>query len=473
MFTIAPFRSLRTSIARSLLLFGAAGVIVGLGTSCESSKTAIGEGLLTSISGQNTVVDTIFVSLADTSSVDWATFRVYVPTANQGALLVGKANDIVATTIVKFPRVGQWTETRYVEVDGSAVLDTITITPTAIAVDSTRQLRLAFRRYVTDPAPITLEGYQIPGDWQTADSSTAEVPDAWFTTPPVFTGAELVTTYDATNGVYSLTEIDLPANVIEGIFADSLSFAIRAENPTTMAQIEAREGQLLPPYLLFYMRTQITSSLFPNDPPQDSVLARSYLAAVDEFRLTYDPVTSVATPAPETMLLHEGVTWRGYLKFKRFDIAGLSNPDGTVPRTSTSNRARLQFLVADRGASFQPDSAYIRIYELAEPFEMSAAQKADLTFVGDRLNQIGVGFDTVERLTASNDSMRVFEVADLVNKWWTRPDQNDGIILNLAVTANSSAEENTRVDALEIVGARLIVTATLPPVLTSSEAEGE
>lgn len=469
MFTSTPFRSLRTAFARFLLLFGTTGVIVGLGTSCESSKTAIGEGLLTSISGQNTVVDTIFVSLADTNAFEWSTFRVFVPTANQSALLVGKANDIVATALVKFPRVTQWTETRYVEVDGTVTTDTITITPTAIAVDSTRQLRLAFRRYVTDPAPMTLEGYQIPGDWQVADSSTTEVPDTWFSTSPVFTGMDLVTAYDADNGVYSLTKIDLPANVIEGIFTDSLSFAIRAENPTTMAQIEAREGQLLPPYLLFYMRTQVTSSLFPDELPRDSVLARSYLAAVDEFRLAHDPVTSAATPAAETMLLHEGATWRGYLKFKRFDIVGLSNADGTVPRTSTSNRARLQLLVADKGNSFQPDSAYIRIYELAEPFELSAAQTADLTFVGDRLNQIGVGFDTVERLAASSDTVRVFEIADLLNKWWTTPDQNNGIVLNLAVTANSSAEENTRVDALEVVGARLIVTATRPPVLTSSD----
>lgn len=446
-----------------------AGFITCVGTSCESSKTAVGEGLLTSISGQTTVVDTIFVSFADTSTVEWSSFRVFVPTETQGALLVGKANNIVATALVKFPKIAQWRELEYKDIDGTAVIDTLTITPYEVIADSTHQLRLAFRGFVTDQAPITLEGYRLADGWHASDSSTAEVPDAWFSDPPIFSGVELLTTYDEDNSIHTLTEIDMPVDVLERIFTDSLSIAIRAENPTTMAQIEAREGQLVPPYLLFYMRAIVESSLLADEGPRDSLIARSFLASSDEFRLSHDPPGSEVMPAPETMLLQQGVTWRGYLKFKRFDIAGLSRPDGTVPRTSTANRARLKLFLEDRGGSFQPDSAYVRVYELAEPYVLEKAQTADLTLVGDRLNQIGVGFDTVEKLSESSNVVRVFEISDLLNKWWTKPSQNDGIIINLAVLPNAAAEENTRVDALEIVGAQLIVTATLPPVLTPSD----
>jgi hypothetical protein len=420
------------------------------GVACEGTKTGVGENLYTSIAGQQTVHDTLQFSLTDPSDMEYSTYPVHVSASGSRAILIGEANNLRGTALLKFPQVIPWNTSR-VTYDGETYnTEALTITPTSVAGDSVIQIRLLFRRYVTDPAPVTLEGWSIPATWDPADSVTAQMPDDWFTTPTAFSGDTLVVLGGSADADSFLTFIDLDSTAIESVVSDSIAFAIRAISPQTMAQIYSLEGQFIAPQLLLSFNATVKSG--DDGAVWDTVLTRTYLATDDTYRL--DHIGPVSMAAAGSIHLGAGAISRGYLRVNKFNITDIDSA-GVVPQSASANSAVLEFDVRDLGNTFQPDSAFVQILELGEEFNLEEATLAELSIVGDRTLQTGLGFDTVQD-TSSITTLRVLEIADLVNRWWKTPDENYGVLMMLA-------EENTRVDALEIVGARLIITTTAPP----------
>ena len=116
-------------------LFNAVGLAVlvfaGMATipSCSSTKTAVGEGLLTGVTGQDTYRDTLELSLTDTAAVAYRNFGVQFPNGSSSVLLVGTANDLSATVLLRFSRLISWTEVHADDEAEEFTLDTLVFTP--------------------------------------------------------------------------------------------------------------------------------------------------------------------------------------------------------------------------------------------------------------------------------------------------------------------------------------------------------
>ena len=456
-------RAITTNMGRTAAI-GA--LVLAATVSCESTRTAVGGGLLASVADEATRHDTLSFALSDTSAVSWASYPVQISAASSRLLLVGEANDYRATTLIKFSKLEEWTEERDYYDGTEWQTETITITPYEIAGDST-ELRLTFRGWATDPADVLLQGWRIPGDWVVADSVTQAMPADWFTGAPAFSGDSLVMGGDGSGTNTEISFIAIDSSAAATMLDDSLSFAIQALNPTTLAQIYSVESEVILPHLIVTYRATVKSSI-EGVISQDSVITRTFIAARDTYRL--ERLAGPNTPAPDVVMLGSGAPRRGYFKLNRYDIPGMST-DGVPVETATANTAVLEVTLADRGNTFQSDSVRLELLELGEEYAYESARQGELSFLSTRLTQ-GVYFDTDEVRDTLDANTRRFEISDIVNRWWRDPEMNYGLLLTPGIEIREG-DEFRRVDAAEVVDLRLLITTTLPPVIETKPARQE
>lgn len=428
---------------------------------CESSQSSIGTDLLGSISGQETRRDTLRFGFdsPDPNVFEFATFQMQVSAAGSRVLLIGETNNLRAVSLLRFPMAGVETELRTVHDGEKFFTDTLTITPVSIAQDSAAYLLLAINRYVSDPEEMYLEGWVVPNDWDPADSVTTEVPASYFTGTPAFSG-DTLSAIEA-NGSSPLSFIDIQPEMIGSILDSSLSFAVRAISPGTMAQMQSLESDAYWPQLGFWMNATVRSSY--ENAVRDTVIGRNFIVSRDTYRL--ERLAPAPQPASGTMLVSGGDIRRGYLKVNRFDVWGAESD--TIPKTLTANRAVLELELADRGNSFQQEDARLEVLELGEAFDLDSARAGKNVIVSDRFALTGF-FNTTEVRDTADVNIRRFEISDVVNRWWQNPEYNHGLMITTGIEARGG-NEMSRVDAVEVVDARLIVTSTKPPVVGSSK----
>jgi hypothetical protein len=442
---------------------------------CESSRTSIGTDLLGSITDQETRRDTLRFGFdsPDPDVFEFATFQMQVSTAGSGVLLIGETNNLRAISMLRFPMAGVETELRSVYDGEKFVTDTLTITPVSIAQDSSAYLLLAINRYVSDPEEMYLEGWVVPNDWDPADSVTTEVPTSYFTGVPAFSGDTLSAL--GTNGSLPLSFIDIQPATIGSILDSSFSFAVRAISPGTMAQMQSLESDAYWPQLGFWMNatrhsTYIEQTL-PDSAVKDTVIGRNYIVSRDTYRL--ERLAPAPQPAAGTMLVSGGDIRRGYLKVNRFDVWGAESE--TIPKTHTANRAVLELTLSDQGHTFQPEDVSLELLELGESFDLDSARTGKNIIISDRF-ALTAFFNTREVRDTTDANIRRFEISDVVNRWWQNPEYNHGLMITTGIEARGG-NEMRRVDAVEVVDARLIVTSTkveLPDVASSKPAvDGE
>jgi len=420
--------------------------------SCSSTKTAVGEGLLTDIIGQVSRRDTIDLTLPTSPVLTCANFPMGISHSSSEVLLIGEANNLRATTLLKFAPLTSWTEEQYYSSPSgsTALTDTLTITPTAIATDSAAELRATFVAFVADSNTVTLRSQKTATGWSQADSATAALPAF---TGPLLADVSLDSTYSG-----AVVDVPIPSAELSVLMSDSLSLAMQGAPGSPMIQIVSRDGVLTySPQIVVWITAQVTSKR-PDVAQRDTVVGLSLSPVEDCHRL--ERLAPPPTPAPDAMLLAAGAPRRGYVRFNRFDIPGLSDSNGVVPARTTVNSALLELTLGTGGYSFQRDAAHVELYPLGEAFDLDSAQVSRSALIVGRVTS--AGFNTVES-TSSTVEVRRFEIADLVNDWWHDTTSNYGLLLKLS-------NEDRCADAVEVRGVRLILVTTTPPIIAEKPA---
>jgi len=420
---------------------------------CSSTKSAVGGGLLTDVTGEFSRRDTIDIPLSGVSPATVACFPVHISFSSSEALLAGEANGLRATVLLKFSPIVSWTEERYYTLNDQAALDTLTFTPVSVVTDSSSQLRLTYYGHVADSSFCAVQTRLVVSSWKEEDSVMTALPAM---NAPPFSPVRVDTT--ASGSVVYLPFA--PASLTQ-LIADSVSLAVETTSGSSMVRFLSKEGATTySPQLTLWIKANVTSKR-PEIAAHDTLIGLTLRPIHDCYRLQ----RLVPAPAPSagSLRISAGDAWRGYVRFDRFPIPGVSDSSGVVRARATANSAHLQLILGpDGGGSFKRDSAAILIYPLTKPFDPDSARAGLLNFGTGRL--YGVGFNTAE--TRAAPDVRVFEIADLINQWWVNPSSNNGLLISLSGEAQL-------VDALEIRSMRLIVTTTMPPQLIGKPASGE
>lgn len=425
-------------------------------TSCSSSKSAVGGGLLTDITGQASRRDTLGFPLVGPDAIPHASVSMALSHGAGERLLVGEANGLRASMLLKFAPLVAWGESYSYTFEGNTRLDTLTITPVGVATDSTSELRLTFEGFVTDSAAIVLAGWTTENTWNQDDSVTAAL-------PPFRTSLFSSLSPDSMF-IEDIFQMTIPPSELSVLISDSLSIAVQGQSGTPMHQYVSREGVAsFSPQIVMWIKATVDSrrlDISPQDATHDTIVGLTLRPVLDTYRL--ERLVAPPSPGPNTIFLASGAVWRGFVRFDRFDIPGLS-VDGVVPKETTVNSAILELVLDSLRYTFQQNAAHIEVYPLAEPFDFDKARNNELAVTQRAAS--GSGFSPLETRVDSLN-VRRFQVADLMNTWWHDTTSNEGLMLNLNATSTLGieVEEDRRVDAVEIVGVRLILTTTLPPI---------
>jgi len=435
---------------------------VGLGA-CSSTKTAVGGSLLGSVADENTRRDTLLLPLTPSAALARLNYQYKTSYATSEMLLIGQANGLRATTLLKYGPPAAWTEVWTATVDAKAVPDTITITPTSINVDSAAGFIVTFGGFAADSLDDAfLSAWTTPIDWEPTDPVTTPLPPAFLGTQ-LFADRRLALVPDS-GTTLAITSVPVTAATLAQVwdFADTLSLALQGGPTATMVQLVSRDAYLsYSPYFYFNVNAHVTSKVLGASAERDTVIALTVRPTHDVFRLERLPGSVAPTPQPNTLLLTAGVSWHGYAKINRFDIPHLADSAGVLARNVTVNSAVLEVQLASGGQSYLRDQAQLQLYALAEPFDLDSATVGSTLFV-NRSYLLTSAFQTNEAASSTAD-VRRFEIGDMLNRWVQDGAQNDGLVLRLG-------QEDRRVDVVEVVGLRLILTTTIPPAFGEGRA---
>jgi hypothetical protein len=415
---------------------------------CSSTKSAVGGGLLTDLTGEFSRRDTIDIPLTGATPATFTSFPIQVSYSWSEILLAGEANGLRAVTLLKFSPLVAWQEEQYYTLNDKAVIDTLTFTPAAIIADSVSQLRLTYYGRVADSAFSAVRLRRITGTWNEGDSVLASLPSML---PPL--AADLRVDTSASGSVVYLP---IPTSSLTTIIADTTSFGVETASGSAMVRFLSQDGvTTYSPQLTLWIRANVTSKR-AGVAPRDTLIGLTLRPAQDCYRL--QRLIPAPFPAAGTLRLAGGAAWRAYVRLDSFPV---DTP--IVLSRSTVNSARLQVLLGpDGGDAFHRDSAIVQIFPVTQDFELDSARTGRLTVGTGRL--YGVGFNTNESRRDAPD-VREFEIADLVNEWWHQPTSNKGLLIMLA-------SEDRQVNAVAIRGMKLIVTTTKPPNLVGKPASG-
>ena len=380
------------------------------------------------------------------------------------SLLVGEANGYEATTLLRFGPLEPWQETRYITGDdGEAISDVLTFTPLNIRLDTAAYFRVAFSSYVADSGISFLQAYVATEDWANGDSVQAPLPPLRYTTPLV----ESDTLDTDPDEDYPLTTMRVPTNRVgqlAGILSDSLTILVKGLPGTNMLEMPSINATTTySPQLVFWIDAKVESAQAPEqyegmDP--DTLIGISLRPIQDTYRIerTGTPVS----PTPGRMMVAGGSPWRGWVRFDRFDMPGFS-VDGKIPEGShaSANSAILEISVANDGNWFQGDDVTLQVLSLVEEFSSDSGMVNALSVYGNRLT--AYGFSESES-SISDDYVRRFQIADIVNAWWRDPDNNFGFLVKNSVETNN-------VNSLEITGMRVLLVTSTPPLLAKPANE--
>jgi hypothetical protein len=446
----APYR-------RATLIVGVFTTLLML-ASCSSDKTGVGGGLLNDIGGQSTQRDTLVLSLTDQSVLKKANFSLHIPNNTSQSLLIGEANGIKATTLLRFDSLQLLYDIRlnFTE-DGEDISDTLTLTPKAIYADTPAYMQITFWGYPTDSGDVFLEGHIIQNDWNADDS--VQTPPPLPSNGTALFGPDTLHNYiDGQAVPVSVMEIAHPEQ-LGNIIGDSLSIRIQATLGSKMAEIPSINSYTTySPRLIVWVTAEITSSRYP-EAAYDTLLAYTVQTTTDDcYRI--ERTSPMPAPTVTQPLLASGAGWRAFFRIPNTDTLIPPSADSVARSRATVNSAILQVTLADEETgpyTFQRPETKVELYALLQEFDYDTASVNQLAAWGSRLTW--AGFDVAQDGGTSTDSLRTFEISDIANYWWQNPDQNYGFFLKVA-------NEFNNVNAVEITGMKLILITTTPPVLT-------
>ena len=448
-------RTVHRVAAGLVLLIAFSAVLV----SCSSDKTGVGGDLLSGIEGQFSQRDTLDLAF-NSAALDIHDYTISVSNQSSYVLLVGEANGYRATSLTRFDSLSSWYEFQYVTspTTGDLVQDTLHITPTELVLDSGATIQLSFSRYVADSELVYLDAWVGESEWEMDNSVTAALPARKYS-ENLFSAESLNTEY-STSYIITEIEIDDPAKVaqLSHIVSDSLTLAISTPSGTPMVEFPSENySSVYDTHLILTFNASIDARVGSD---RDTIITATYSASQDCYRLERtEPMPSSETG---TYRLAGGAPIRVYAKINRFDLPGISDENGRVPEEITANSALLEVKLGEGGITFQRDDASLRCFGFTEAFDSDSAALNALSVHGDRYTYFG--FDETEDSDLSTDSVRVFEIADLINDWWQDSTNNNGMMFKLGV-------ETDNVDAVEIEDLRLILITSQPPVLQRPAAQ--
>jgi len=303
-----------------------------------------------------------------------------------------------------------------------------------------------------------MSGSVVSSDWTDDGFATGALP---LVEAALFPETDLNVVPDEEAGVAYTEFAVADPQLLAGLLTETstMSVALEDEPGSTMAQIFSLDAYTLAhsPQLAFWITASV-QSLRPGVDAIDSVLSIALRPSEDCYRFERDGATPV--PTANTMLLAAGDARRAYFKIERFDIDGVA-VDGEVPQDVTVNSALLEMDVAewvagspDLTPAFRPYNTVIQLHLLSEQFDSDSASQNRLEPIG-RGNIAGAGFDVIQG-SGSSDSTRVFQIADVLERWWHGDIPNNGLAVSLI-------GEDWHVNAIEIEDMRLVVIVTTQP----------